>query len=570
MKKITAVVALAILIASCNPLSKMAKYADSVKYDVTPNPLEMHGDSIAVSMSGKFPPNYFHKLASIAATPSMRNASGEVVKSFEPIKLIGIDVEGDGQKIDFTKGGTFSYEDVLAYDPKMENVKLTLDVSAGYKTKSKDFGNVDLGDGTIITPLMVRSDEKPIMGPDKFNRITPKNIDGQINYLIQSAAVRGSELNDEDMKAVKSFIATGVEEGLVWKGMSVSAYASPDGEMDKNANLANDRANTAAKSVQGMLRSKKIDAAKSDDFFKKEGKGEDWAGFEKAVMASDFPDKDIVVRVLKMQSDLEVREKEIKNMAATYKFLAEEILPQQRRATFTLMAEKVGKSDEEISQLAKSDPSQLNVEEMLYAATLTDDMAAKLKIYQTAKTQFAKDWRGPNNAGYILMLQNKISDAQAEFEEAAKRADNGVINNNLGIISIKSGNRTKASEYYSKAVGAGPEVGYNMGIVDIKNGDYESAVKNMGSNKSFNAALAQMLKGDNTGATSTIEAGDDKASGAGYYLKAILGARTGNKEMMVNNLKSAIGKDAKFKAKAKTDVEFIKFMQDSDFIGLVN
>ena len=123
MKKITAVVALAILIASCNPLSKMAKYADSVKYDVTPNPLEMHGDSIAVSMSGKFPPNYFHKLASIAATPSMRNASGEVVKSFEPIKLIGIDVEGDGQKIDFTKGGTFSYEDVLAYDPKMENVK---------------------------------------------------------------------------------------------------------------------------------------------------------------------------------------------------------------------------------------------------------------------------------------------------------------------------------------------------------------------------------------------------------------------------------------------------------------
>lgn len=570
MKKSTVAVVLALVLASCNPLNKMAKYADSVKYDVSPNPLEMHGDTVALSMSGKFPPQYFHKLATITATPSLKNANGETVKSFEPIKLIGSDVEGDEQKIDYDKGGSFIYESKLPYDSKMENVKLTLEVGAGYKTKSKELGSVDVGDGTIVTPLMVRSDEKPILGPDKFNRITPKSIDAQVNYLIQSSVVRGSEMNDDDMKAMKEFISNGVEEGLVWKGLKVSAYASPDGEMDKNANLANDRAKTAAKSVQRELRRKKIDAAKDDTFYTKEGKGEDWDGFEKAVMASDFADKDLVVRVLKMTTDLDQREKEIKNMAATYKFLADEILPQQRRAMFILMAEKVGRSDEEISQLAKSDPAQLNVEEMLYAATLTDDMGEKLTIYQTATTQFADDWRGPNNAGYILLIQNKINDAQAQFETAAKRADNGVINNNLGIIAMKSGDRAKAADYYGKAVGTGPEVGYNMGIVDINNGDYESAISNMGSDKSFNAALAKMLNGDNEGATSTVEAGDDKTSAEGYYLKAILGARTSNKEMLINNLKSAIGKDGKYKAKAKSDVEFLQYMSDSDFTGLVN
>ncbi len=570
MKKITLFLAVAAILASCNPLSKMAKYAESIKYDVQPNPLEMHGDSVAVSLSGKFPPNYFHKLATVTATPTMKNEAGEVVKAFEPIKLVGTDVQEDGQKIDFTKGGSFTYEDKLPYDAKMEMVNLTIDVVAGYKTKTKDFGSVDLGTGTVITPMMVRSDEKPIMGADKFNRITPKSSEGQINYLINSAQVRGSELRDADVAAMKDFIAEGAEKGWTFKGLSVSAYASPDGELSKNENLANDRAASAAKSVGSMLKRKKIDAAKDDAFFTKEGKGEDWAGFKKAMQASDIPDKDMIIRILEMTDDVNKREEEIKAISKTYLVLADQILPGLRRSQMKLMAEEVGKSDEEIKQLASSDPAQLNAEELMYASTLTDDINEKMKIYESFKKQFASDWRGPNNAGCVYLMQGKVSDAQGEFEAAAKLASNGTINNNLGIIAMKSGDRDKATELYQNATGSGPEVGYNMAIVHVKNGNYEDAVDNMGSDKSFNSALAQMLNGDNEGALNTIEASDDKETADGYYLKAVIGARTGNADLMTKNLKAAIGKDGKLKAKAKKDAEFTKYKDDANFTGIVN
>lgn len=570
MKKLSLFIATILIISACNPLNKMAKYAESVKYEVKPSPIEMHGDSVELNITGKFPPEYFHKLVSVIATPTLVNEAGEAVKQFKSEKFIGIEVEGDGQKVDFTKGGTVTYSDKVAYNDKMEMGKLVLKVEAAFKSKQKEFGSFDIGYGTVITPKLVKADEKPILGKDKFNRITPKSIDAQINYLINSANVQASELRDADMKALQDFIAEGVKSEWTFKGMTSQAYASPDGELSLNENLANNRAESASKAVDRMLKSKKVEAAKAEGFFKNEGKGEDWDGFKKAMVASDIKDKDLIIRILEMYPDVTKREQEIKNLAATYTVIKDEILPALRRSQLRLMAEEVGYSDEEIKQLASSNPSELNEEELLYAATLTDDEAEKMKIYSTFKSQFPNDWRGPNNLGFLYVLQNKITEAKAEFEAAAKIESNAIINNNQGIIARLSGDVSKAKEFYSKAAGAGPEVGYNLAIINIMEGDYDKAVDNVGSIKSFNAALAQLLNGDAEKAISIVEASDEKESAESYYLKAIAGARTKNKEIVINNLKSAISKDNKLKAKAKRDAEFLDMKADTDFQSLVN
>ena len=167
-------------------------------------------------------------------------------------------------------------------------------------------------------------------------------------------------------------------------------------------------------------------------------------------------------------------------------------------------------------------------------------------------------------------MQNKVSEAKAQFDAAAK-ADNSskVVMNNLGVVTRLMDDREKAMEYYEKAKGAGKEVNYNIGILNIMNAKYADAVSNMSGMNTFNSALAQLLNGNTDGALNTVEASEDKATAAGYYLKAILGARTKNMDMLKNNLTAAIEKDASLKAKAKKDAEFMEYRTDSAFTAIV-
>ena len=99
-------------------------------------------------------------------------------------------------------------------------------------------------------------------------------------------------------------------------------------------------------------------------------------------------DKELVLRVLSMYTDPEERAAQIKNLSSVYKTIAEDILPALRRSRLVLTTDLIGKSDDEIKECLANDPSQLNVEEMLYAATLTSDNAEKVAIYQKVAGQF--------------------------------------------------------------------------------------------------------------------------------------------------------------------------------------
>lgn len=567
--KVSAVVFMAVALVACNPLKKMDKYAESVKYSVTPDPLEMHVDSVAVSVTGKFPPKYFHKLATVVAKPVLKNAEGEIVKEFKEITLLGSEADGDGQKIDFEKGGSFTYDDKIAYEPSMENVTMFVTAVGSFKTKSQEFESKKVGDGTKTTPYWVQKDAKPILAKDNFKKIIPKSIKADINFNIQSSQVQSSELRQEDIKAVNAFISEGKEKAWVFKGASFSGYASPDGEMALNDNLANDRAKNARKAIQNQFKRSKIEEAKADGFYTEVGKGEDWDGFKTAMGSSDIKDKDLILRVLSMYSDNTKREQEIKNMASTYVELSDKILPALRRTQVTLNADEMARTDEEIQALSKSNPDTLSIEELLYGATLSNDIDEKMRYFQLAKKQYPQDWRGHNNVGYIYVLKNDMAAAAKEFQAASDVDKNATVSNNLGVVGLFDGNFSAAKDMFTAAAGAGSEVDYNLGVVAIKEGDYSTAVSKMGSENTLNSGLAKLLNGDNEGALKAIDASDDKETAAGFYLKAVVGARTGNKDLMVNNLKSAIAKDSALKAKAANDAEFISFREDVAFTDII-
>lgn len=566
--KLTALAAItATAFIACNPLNKMVKRQGEVNYELTPNPVEMHGDSIAISLNGSFPEKYFNKKVSATITPVI--VYGENSESFDVLKLKGEVSEEEGTTINYEKGGSISHTAVIPYKEGMETAIVELRVTGKYKEKTKDLDPRKAADGTMITSKLVMSSDKGIVGADAFKKFTLEDNNVEIHYLVNNSTVRGSEMNDSDVKELKAKLKGWKEDvKMEFNNLAISAYASPEGELSKNENLANERAASAGKALENILKRAKVELP--EGFTTGNGKGEDWDGFKSLMQSSDIKDKELIIRVLETYQDGAKREEEIKNLAATYTQVAKKVLPELRRAQCNLVMKHHNLTDDEIKALVDSKIDSLDVEQMLYAATLYTDEAKKESIYKSVSTIHASDWRGPNNVGYIYLTQNKLAEAKAEFDKAnGLSANNPVVQNNLGVIERLNGNLDAAMEYYNNASGAGAEVAQNKGIINIIKGDYADAVSNYSGVNSFNAALAKLMNGDNA-VGSVIDGSDDKDEALAYYLKAVAGARSGDNDMMINNLKTATSKDAALKAKAKGDAEFIKYKDNADFQAAVN
>ncbi len=562
------------LLVGCNGLGKMVKKQNTITYDVKPNPLEMHGDSVVFSVSGKYPAKMFAKKATVTVTPVVKYNGTE--KAMKPVILVGEKATGSGQKISYDKGGSFSYtSEKFAYDPAMKVATVELKAQGAVKSKTKDFTPVKLADGTIITPLLVRNDEKGIYAKDAFVKTQPANQTASVYYLVNKSDVRGTELKSDEMKNVQAFIANNINNPWYeFKDISVSAYASPDGELTLNENLAKDRAKSGSKALMGEFnKNKNKDQVfgKQEAQYKTQTVAEDWTGFQSLMESSSIADKDLILRVLSMYPDGDKREAEIKNLSKTYTEVSEKILPKLRRSVLTVNVDKKSRTDEMISKLATTTPDSLSIEEMLYGATLTNDINTKVQIYQAAEKKYPNDWRASNNYGVALLAQNKVTEASDAFKRAEKNAaGNAIVMNHMGIMASKAGDRVKAMDYYNKANGAGAEVNYNKGILNIRDGKYSDAVNNFGSNKDFNKALAELLNGNGGAVASTIDGGSDKDVAIGSYLKAVAASRNNATADVIANLKKAIEKDGSLKAWAKDDAEFIKLRENAEFKALVN
>ncbi len=566
----------AVALTSCSGLGKLVKNADKITYKVTPDPMEMHGDSVTVSITGTYPAKVFPKKATVTTIPVIKYNGGE--KALKPVVLVGekvTEVPKGATKIANKAGGSFSYtSEKIAYMPEMKVSTLELRAAGQVKKKVKDLPAKKVADGMIVTPLLVKADDKAMVGKDNFEKVVPHSETTNIFFVINQSQVRGSEMNSAEMKTFKEYtMGASKNPNIKFKNMNVSAYASPDGELSRNSELAEDRAKEATKSMMGMFKDKKskVNTATKETFYNKVTTAEDWDGFKKAMEASSIADKDLILRVLTMYPDGETREKEIKNLSKTYTEVADKILPKLRRSVMTLNVDVNSRTDEQITKLAASAPDSLSVEEILYAATLTTDLNTKADIYKKAETKYPADWRTSNNLGMVYLMQNKLNDAEAQFKKAdGISANNPVVKNNMGIVARWKGDRKGAMELYKQA-GSAPEVSYNMGIIEIQNGNYAAAVSNFGAENSFNAALAKLLNGNTEGAMSTIDGSTaDKDAALSFYLKAIAGARQSKADVLTANLKVAIQKDASFKQMAKDDAEFIKFRDNAEFKALVN
>ena len=545
--------------SSCAKLKPLSQ--DNIK--VNPNPLEAVAGQVPVTINATIPAKWFVKKGVVTVTPVLRYQGGEAIGTSYTFQ--GEKVKGNNTVVPYKEGANVTMTSSFKYVPEMKKSELYLVFDAKVKKKVVKLPDLKIADGVVSTSeLATAENTTPAIAPDKFQRITKDAYVADIMFLIQQAVIRDNQLKSDAMKDWNSTVKEANEAPNKNVAVEIQAYASPDGPLDLNTSLSENREKNTSKYLEKQFKKEEISDVPVDARYT----AEDWAGFKELVEKSDMQDKDLVLRVLSMYSDPEQRNAELKKMSSVFSYLAEEILPKLRRSKLTANVETIGKSDEEIKALASSDPKSLTVEELLYAATLTKSLNEKAAIYKSVTQNYPNDFRGYNNLGMVYFQEGKVSDAEKMFNKAAQIAPKAPeVNMNLGLIALANGDKAKAEQYFGKAAGT-PELGEALGVLYIENGEYAKAVNAFGSSKTNNAAIAQILAKDYNKAQSTLN-GVANPDALTSYLKAIVAARTNNQSGVISNLKTAIQMDKSMAQEAATDLEFAKYYSNSEFANLV-
>lgn len=550
--------ALALLATSCN---KPLQQPENVTCN--PNPLVVVGNTIDATVTGTFPAKEFNKKGVLVVTPVLKYNGQEAVGKSRT--FVGEKAKVSGTKVPYKTGGTYSIKAEFDYVPEMAVSELYLRFEASAGKKTYDVPELKVADGVITTSKLVAAtaDEmQPQLATDKFQRIIEQKQEADIKFLIQQSNLRNEAMGD--LKNLTGAAVKAAKDGQEIKGLEISGYASPDGGLELNTNLAKQRQANTANYVARELRRNKVKLDVDTKVV-----NEDWEGFQALMEKSNIKDKQLVLRVLSMYTDPEEREAQIKNLAAVYETIADEILPQLRRSRMTLTTDLLGRTDDEILAALDEQPCPLSYEELLYATSLLPDGAKKKAVYEQAIAVDPNDYRAYNNLAIAQYKENDINNAAANIAKALRLAPQDAnVNYNAGVIALAQGDTKKAAEYFGKAGDSTGDVNAALGTMYTINGDYKNAQKAYGAAKTNNAAIQQILNEDYAAASATLNA-VQTPNATTYYLKAVVGARTNDRQSVYSNLRTAIAKDASMKAKAAKDIEFAKFAEDASFLELV-
>ncbi len=596
---------LVVVAASCGSIKTMQKNHNQVRYQVSPSPLEAHGDKVIVTINGNIPENYFQKNAVVYMQPILTWETGEVILS--PMNLKGGKVEGNGKAIEKKTGGRFVYKDTVLYREGMENAQLTLNPVA-YKAKAvneadatrsealensgaMELGNVKISQGINSTSNRVDTRGDLAMAPHNYSPKTTELMSANIYFTVNLADLNwNNEQNKKnDAKRAVDNMKSYIANNSVPRQIFVNAWASPEGEESFNIGLSKKRSETTEKLVNSILDEalterakaenikpadvkKYIQDAKKDVIIQTNAKGEDWDNFIRLVEGSSLREKNTVINVVKSQPDKIRREQEIRNMSVVFRQIEQDILPILRRGEIAFNFSGVQKTDQEIAKMAVTNPDDLTFDELMYAASLTSNYANKLSIYKSATERFGSQWEGWNNAGAVGLTLNQLDESRQYLETADKLSpNNATIKNNLALLHLALKDVQTADKYMQEAVALGNEQAMvNQAIVDIKKGNYEEAARKLDGRKCvYNLALLQLLTGNTGNAIRTLDCCMDQTAEVNY-LRAVCYARLDDVPGLIKNLREATKQEPAYKYKAKNDIEFRRYISNYEFQTIVN
>lgn len=545
MKNIVKFLSLSVLglaSAACGSPEQMAETAETVNATAKCEPeiLEVVAGQISATVTVDYPEGYFHPQAILEVTPVIVYEGGEA--KMKPFVFQGENVKDNYQVVP-KKGASISKKVNFEYVPGMEKCYLELRSVLKHKAKQASLPTVKVADGANTTYMLVSKTGKIDYKADNYQDLVPQTAEGQILYQINSSEVRNTELRSQsiqDFKAALEEIKANDRMNVV--STDIIAYASPDGKEEDNAELSDNRSKSAEKVLGQLTRTTLAGTPVNVTSV-----GEDWEGFQELVAASDLDDKELIIRVLSMYSDPAIREKEIRNMSAVYQSLAQEVLPELRRARFIANVEYENYTSEELLEIIDSNIDVLDEESLLRAATLVEDNDDKITIYKQAVSKYDSA-RGKYNLGVTYANMGRLAEAKKALEGLEQDED---WCNAMGVIAMMEEDFNVAAEYLAYSNNA--TAVENAAVIDIIDGEYAAAAAKLAGKNTYNAALAQLLAGN---CAPALNFSCDCPNAA--YLRAVAAARMGQSSAVKSNLAAAKA-DAELAERAAKDVEFAQY-----------
>lgn len=590
-----------VLLTGCSGISSMKSNHKKVRYQATPDPVATMDDKVVVKYTCVFPEKYFDKNAVMFVQPIFSWDSGDI--RLNPINLRGENVEGEAQKINYEKGGRYTYTDMLDFRPGMETGKVTL-TPVVYKASNVDEEALfaeDLKGGTELSTVLISDG---VNNTSSWIDIRGNISISPINYnktqgIVETADIyfpNGQSVLDWNFDMNRKFDARAnledlkrimLENGLP-KQITITGWASPEGEETHNAGVSKNRADIATEQLNRVLdevlstMARRAKVKQQDiEYYKynlmkqmiitTRAAGEDWVHFVVMVEASDIQDKHAIINVAETQQNLVKREQMLKNMAESYPQLNSEIFPNLRRAQIALYYSEARHTDAELAKQASLNPAKLSFDELMYAAYINYSYPTKLKYYKWATENHSAEWAAWNNAGAVAFYLGDDAEAERYLNVARElNPHNPDILNNTGLVCMAKQDYSLAKYYFEEAIKQGStDAEANIPVLNLKRGNYTEASKELKSNNcSFNLAYAQLMNDQTSTCIRTLDCCLDQNSEVNY-LRAVAYARLGDKANCLKNLKAAIDETYEYKLKAKTDTEFKAYWNDDEFKEII-
>lgn len=534
--------------------------ADLVKAE--PQPLELVGGQVPITVHLTFPAKWFPKNAELTIVPVLRYQGGE--KWGAGAGFQGEKVLGNERVVKYAVGSNSSVNFTIPYQAAMQRSELFLNFKGRQGGRAVKLPELRVGSGVLATEaLATLAGVAPVVAPDGFQKVIREAYDANIMFQIQQSNVRSSELTKDEVTEWQYTVQNAKETPNQRVEVEVQAYASPDGGKELNEKLSASREKNTTAVLKNKFRREKMADVSIDAHYT----AQDWEGFKKLVEQSNFQDKDLVLRVLSMYPDPEQREREIRNISAVFNKLADEVLPKLRRSRLIANVKILGKSDQEIQDLLAKFPAALSLEELLYAATLTEDLVQRENIYKLTIQKYAKDYRAYNNIGAINLERGDYSAAKFWFEQALKHKANPESQMNLGLLALKDGELKKATELMAEGSSL-PAAGQVLGYLYLRQGEYTKASTSYGDYASNNAAVAHILARDYAKAQQTLAA-IKTPDATTAYLRAVVATRTQDYKAALTALQRVLELEPSWSTRIDQDLEFVQLRQQQGFLSLL-
>ncbi len=589
-----------VLLTGCNGLSKMKSNSNKVRYQANPNPVETMDEKVVVKFTGQIPQKYFDKGCVMFIQPVFSWEGGNI--PLEPMTLKGEKVDGDGTIINYEKGGRFTYSDMFDFKPGMETGRVTL-TPVGYKSRrtnedarfaedilrdnsGKEFSPVLISDGVNNTSSMIDIKGNISISPINYNKTQGIVETADIYFLNGTSELDWNFSMNQKFDSYNSLMQLKrimLEQGLP-KQISITGWASPEGEETDNVGVSKNRADVATAQLRKILdevltvMARRAKVKPQDvDYYKYEqlkklvittrAAGEDWVHFVVMVEASDIQDKHAIINIVETQQNVVKREQMIRNMAEVYGELNDEIFPSLRRAQIALYYSEARKTDAELAKLASTKPEKLSFDELMYAAYINYNYDTKLKYYKWATENHSSEWGAWNNAGAVAFYLEDYDEAERYLNVARDmNPHNPDVLNNTGLLFLAKKDYALAKYYFEEAKRQGSnDADANIPILNLKRGNYSEAQKAMKGNPcTYNLAFAQLMNDETGTAVRTLDCCLDQNADV-KYLRAVCYARLGDKTNCLKSLKASIDDNYEYKRKAAVDTEFKEYWDDPEF-----